>query len=194
MRIMGKKFSSFFISFFILGLASIILCGAAFAAQPVLDKPAAPELHTGKNSMDETVLIVSFPVPQSIRAFLAQSEKQPGAPKLLIEFDTRMDGEKWFLDRVAGGSRERPLQEELLEQFKYRFLVYAPGADFKKRTQYESEFEAFMFGYKSWDLSKNFYSFRYRYVYEQRLPGNKGPVWEDRTSLWSDEATAGKTP
>ena len=181
-------------SFFLLGLVSIFLCGAAFAAQPVPDKPAAPELYPGKNYMDETVLIVSFPVPQSIRAFLAQSEKQPGAPKLLIEFDTRMDGEKWFLDRVAGGSRERPLQEELLEQFKYRFLVYAPGADFKKRTQYESEFEAFMFGYKSWDLSKHSYSFRYRYVYEQLLPGNKGPVWEDRTSPWSDEATAGKTP
>ena len=48
MRIM-KKISSFFISFFILGLASIILCGAAFAAQLVLDKPAASELHTGKN-------------------------------------------------------------------------------------------------------------------------------------------------
>ena len=183
--IMGKTLGSLFI---LIG-SCLALCGAAFAAMPVLDKPAAPELYTGKNTMDETVIIVRFPVPQSIRDFVAQSETQPGAPSLLIEFDTRMDGGAWFLDREAGGSRKTPLQEELLEQFKYRFLVYGRGAELKNKTKYESEFEAFMFGYESWDLDKHSHSFRYRYVYEQLLPG---PVWEDRTSPWSDEATAGK--
>ena len=180
-----------FASLFLSVLACFVLCGAAFAAQPVLDKPAAPDIYLSESHFGETVITVTFPVPQSIRDFKAQSEK-PGAPSLLIEFDTRMDEAEWFLDRVSGGERKAPLQEELLNQFKYRFLVYSPGAELINMTKYESEFEAFMFGLESWDLDNRSVSFRYRYVYEQMLPSAGGPVWEDRASPWSDEVSVGK--
>jgi len=185
---MGKTFGSIFL----LALVFLALCLTAFAAQPVLDKPAAPALAAQVNAMDETVIIISFPVPQSIRNFKAEVENQPGAPNVLIEFDTRMDGGEWFFDRKAGGERKSPLQEELLNQFKYRFLVYDPGASLKDMPKYESEFEAFMFGFEPWNLDKHSVSFRYRYVYEQLVSGGDGPVWQDTASPWSDEVSVGK--
>ena len=177
---------------FFSALVCFALCGAAFAAQPVLDKPAAPDLYLSKDDFGETVITVSFPVPQRIRNFQKQAETQPGAPNLLIEFDTRMDGGKWFLDRESGGPRKAPLQEELLNRFKYRFLVYRPGAELVSMTKYESAFEAFMFEHESWDLDNHSASFRYRYVYEQMLPSGDEPAWEDRASPWSDEVSVGK--
>ena len=180
-----------FCGLFVTVLACFVACGAAFAAQPVLDKPAPMSFTLENDSLDEVdaVIILRFPVPQSIRNYAAQAEKEAGAPNLLIEFDTRMDGGKWFLDRKAGGRKKSPLQEELLDQFKYRFLVYDPDAESMNVAQYESEFEAFMFEYDSWDWDNHSHSFRYRYVYEQVLPG---PVWVDRASPWSDEITVGK--
>ena len=185
---MKKIFAVLFLS----GLTGLAFWGAAFAAQPVLDKPAAPSLDPRKDTIGETVITVSFPVPQSIRGFQADSDKPGAMPNLLIEFDVRLDGGEWFLDREAGGPRKAPLQEELLNQRKYGFLVYSLGAELKSMTKYESEFEAFMFGHEPWNLDNRSVSFRYRYVYEQMLPGGDGPVWEDRVSPWSDEVSVGK--
>ena len=177
---------------FLSAIACLAFCGAVCAAQPVLDKPAAPSLAALINAMDETVIIVSFPVPQSIRDFKEEVETQPGAPNILIEFDTRMDDGEWFFNREAGNTRKVPLQEELLNQFKYRFLVYDPGENLKNMPKYESEFEAFMFGFEPWNLVKHSVSFRYRYVYEQLISGGDEPVWQDRVSPWSDEVSVGK--
>ena len=179
-----------FAALFLSALACLAIYGAAFAADPVLDKPAAPELAVSANNFDETVITVSFPTPQSIRDFKAEAETRPGAPDLLVEFDARIDGGEWFLDRVSGGPRKAPLQEELY--FKYRFMVYRTGAEFAGTTKYEIEFEAFMFEHEPWDLDKHSVSFRYRYVYEQTRPGGDGPIWEDIASPWSDEVSVGK--
>jgi hypothetical protein len=187
-----KKISSvFFVPAFL--CLAVLFAAAAFAAQPALDRPSGPEIRAGKNTMDETTLIVSLPVPQSIRDFAAEAETQSGAPNLLIEFDTRTDGGRWFMDRDSEQRRENSLQGTLLEGRKYRFMVYDPGADLKNMTEYVSEFEAFMFELDEWDLKNHSYSFRYRYVYEQLLPGPGGPSYEERSSPWSDEAAIGKS-
>jgi hypothetical protein len=179
----------FFANFLALAFVFSVLCGPALAAQPVLDTPAAPELYREKNTMGEMVLRLRFTVPKSIRDYVAQAETEAGAPRLLVEFDFRMDNGPWFLDRKPGGGRRAPLQEELLGQFKYRFLVESPGAALIKAKEYQSVFEAFMFGLEAWNTAAHTYSFRYRLVYEQMLPGEGGPEWSDRTSPWSAVAT-----
>jgi hypothetical protein len=173
----------------------MFVTAAATAAAPFMGKPAKPFIEIGKNTMGEAVLNVIFAVPPEIAAFEEEAAGQTGAPNLVIEYDVRVDGGKWLMDRKTGAEREAGLQAYYIGTLKNNFLAY----DFSQRIiegakKIDSGFESWMFGFgDEWDLKNHSYSFRYRFVYEQLLPDHGGkPGYKERATEWSDEASAGK--
>ena len=173
-------------------MLSAAMASASWAAAPVLDKPEALTIQTAKNTMDETVLRTVFPVSPEIRAFKRQAALETGAPNLVIEYDMRLDGGKWFMDRKPGQEREESLQAHYLNVLRNGFLAYNPGEGMSEADEYVCDFEAFMFELDKWDLENHVYACRYRFVYEQYLPGRDGPSYKERVTPWSDEAQIGK--
>jgi hypothetical protein len=187
---MKKKTKIFvLLSVFFAASASI----GAFAATPVMDKPEKPVITTGTNTMDETVIHVIFDLPPEITAFEVEAAGQTGAPNLIVEYDMRVDGGKWFMDREDGVEREAGLQEYYITTLKNNFLAYDYSESIRKGAKkIDCDFEGFMFWFDGWDLENHLYSFRYRFVYEQLLPRQgKKPGYSERVTEWSDEATIG---
>jgi hypothetical protein len=187
-----EKKTKFFVLLFVFFAASASV--GAFAATPLMERPAKPVITTGTNTMDETVIHVIFDVPPEITAFEVEAAGQTGAPNLVVEYDVRVDGGKWLMDREVGVEREAGLLTYYMTTLKNNFLAYDYSESIRKGARkIDCAFEPWMFGFgDEWDFKKHSYSFRYRYVYEQLLPNHgRKPGYFERVTEWSDETAIG---